>query len=281
MRSGAMKKRDKEAYDRITRQMLDVSQQPFPQKLQAAKTVTDELDRISNTSKPERYSYIITLLLLPPQETVFEVHAKALALRNATIAGIAIERFRRDHGQIPNELSELVPNYLDAVPSDPFDGQPLRYLQRDDRFAVYSLGRNGEDDGGNASGEADIVFEVRQTRTSAPQPLVSAHAPASAGSGGMSEDQRKSIYFRARIVIQSTERFLESFARNYDDMTRHQSDEARRRIQEIHDNVRRQRLESQERNLESLCSEHGISRDDLQEILREGEAAGWPPSGRR
>jgi hypothetical protein len=41
--------------------------------------------------------------------------------------GIALERFRRKYGRDAAALSELVPEFLSAVPLDPFDGKELRY----------------------------------------------------------------------------------------------------------------------------------------------------------
>jgi hypothetical protein len=42
----------------------------------------------------------------------------------------------------------LIPEFLDKVPTDPYDGKPLRYRRLDDGVVVYSIGRDGKDDGG-------------------------------------------------------------------------------------------------------------------------------------
>ena len=52
---------------------------------------------------------------------------------------VAIERFRLAGGALPEAASDLVPTYLDAVPEDPFDGQPLRYKRIDEGYVVYSV----------------------------------------------------------------------------------------------------------------------------------------------
>jgi hypothetical protein len=55
---------------------------------------------------------------------------------------------------------------LRAVPADPFDGRPLRYVRRPGVVAVYSVGADGTDDGGkpepgNTYGRhADLVFRL-------------------------------------------------------------------------------------------------------------------------
>ena len=40
---------------------------------------------------------------------------------------LAIERYRLATGAVPSELDELVPEHLQEMPLDPFDGRPIRY----------------------------------------------------------------------------------------------------------------------------------------------------------
>jgi hypothetical protein len=67
------------------------------------------------------------------------------------IAMLAAERYRRAHGHWPAALTDLVPAYLAKVPLDPFDGAPLRYRRLKDGVVIYSVGFDGQDDGGNLS----------------------------------------------------------------------------------------------------------------------------------
>ena len=47
-------------------------------------------------------------------------------------------------------LDQLVPAYLDAVPLDIMTGEPIQYKLKDDgTIAIYSIGRNGTDEGGD------------------------------------------------------------------------------------------------------------------------------------
>ena len=50
------------------------------------------------------------------------IYARQRTLR----AGLAAERFLRDHGRPPTTLEELVPEYLPEVPRNPFTGDPLK-----------------------------------------------------------------------------------------------------------------------------------------------------------
>jgi hypothetical protein len=97
---------------------------------------------------PRQHYYILSAMMLPSlsNAVIHEVESSA-SLRLST-AALAIERFRLEHGQLPKNLNELVPQFLPAVPTDPFDGQPLRYHHLDKGYVVYSVGADGHDDGG-------------------------------------------------------------------------------------------------------------------------------------
>ncbi len=99
--------------------------------------------------------------------------ARCLMVR-ATAVHIALKLFVEDHEHLPGTLDELVTgHYLPAVPLDPFDGQPLRYLPR--RGLVYSVGSNRTDDGGwndRAGGcsEDDRIVQLAFVAPPAPPP---------------------------------------------------------------------------------------------------------------
>ena len=72
------------------------------------------------------------------------------AQRSLVLAAIALERHQHKHGSYPDSLKQLVPEFLAALPRDPMNGQTLRYRRKDDgSYTLYSVGRNGEDDGGD------------------------------------------------------------------------------------------------------------------------------------
>jgi len=75
-------------------------------------------------------------------------------------ASLAVERYRLANGALPDSLGDLVPKFLDAVPIDPFDGQPLRYRKLTKGYVVYSVGEDGKDDGGDE--KKDITFTVER-----------------------------------------------------------------------------------------------------------------------
>jgi hypothetical protein len=94
-----------------------------------------------------------------------ESMARATARNRCAIAGVAAERYRLRHGELPEELDQLVGEFLPEVPEDPFDGGPLRYIRRDGEAVIYSIGPNEVDEGGlpetEDEREADVVFRLR------------------------------------------------------------------------------------------------------------------------
>ena len=85
---------------------------------------------------------------------------------------IAVERFRLEHERWPENLSELVPEYLDEVPRDLFcfDGEPLRYVVRPDGSRrIYSVGENHRDHGGVTRQEDSRAWDLVLTLGAGPR----------------------------------------------------------------------------------------------------------------
>jgi hypothetical protein len=87
-------------------------------------------------------------LLMPALGKVGAAFRRDRAVLRTAIIGLALERYRLEKGYWPKELTELVPAYLPAVPCDPFDGRETRYKTLPDGVIVYSVGPDGQDDGG-------------------------------------------------------------------------------------------------------------------------------------
>jgi hypothetical protein len=89
-------------------------------------------------------------------------HRHNHALMRGAIVMTALERYRRAHQRWPDNLEALVPAFLPRIPKDPYDGQPLRYRRVADDVVIYSVGPDGQDDGGT---------QLTKTRISSPGPL--------------------------------------------------------------------------------------------------------------
>ncbi len=79
------------------------------------------------------------------------LHFRLLAEMRMAAISLAIRLYEVDHGERPELLSELVPDYLSAVPFDPFarHDRPFGYLPDAPKPILYSVADNGTDDGGS------------------------------------------------------------------------------------------------------------------------------------
>ena len=72
----------------------------------------------------------------------------------------ALERYRLAHGEYPETLDALAPQFIETLPHDIINGQPLHYRREaNGPFVLYSVGWNETDDGGqvvlNKNGSVD------------------------------------------------------------------------------------------------------------------------------
>lgn len=72
---------------------------------------------------------------------MFEMRFKSRSF----IAVLACRSFRAKHGALPASLDELVPEFLDEVPRDPYDGEKLRWNA--EKGYIWTKGRDGNFDG--------------------------------------------------------------------------------------------------------------------------------------
>jgi hypothetical protein len=108
---------------------------------------------------------------------------KNLTLRHMVSAAVGLKRYELRHGQLPQSLALLVPEFLAEAPQDCMDGQPLRYrLSGDGAFALYSIGEDGQDEGGDPS-TADSDQERQTTSPWAGRDWVWPRAVADAKAG--------------------------------------------------------------------------------------------------
>jgi hypothetical protein len=86
---------------------------------------------------------------------------ETVALCRAAEAGLAGMRYRTAHGQYPQALENLVPDFLEEVPEDPFNGQSLRYDWQSPAARVWSVGQNAADDRGQPPDDGETARESR------------------------------------------------------------------------------------------------------------------------
>jgi hypothetical protein len=107
---------------------------------------------------------LLTWRILPASERIALPMTEADAARQLARLALAATAFKNKTGQYPAQLEDLVPAYLSQVPTDPFDGKPLRMKRVAEGLLLYSVGPDMKDNGGQVYNAAertgDIVFRL-------------------------------------------------------------------------------------------------------------------------
>ena len=85
-------------------------------------------------------------MLLPAVEPTFSRVTRRQVDFRATTVVCALTGYARVHGEPPERLDQLVPDFLLVVPLDPFDGKPLRYRREGAGWVIWSVGSDMKDD---------------------------------------------------------------------------------------------------------------------------------------
>jgi hypothetical protein len=157
-----------EEYDRL----MDLVERDISKPLWA-------IDHFESDGEVQRYysspllntRYLGIGVLLPALSHAVITTEQTTQVRDAMLVAIALELYRRNHGEWPASLESLVPQWLPNVPRDRFDGNPLRYRLIDGEPVVYSIGTDRDDDGGRAAIAADGTGDQNVKRLYAHPPL--------------------------------------------------------------------------------------------------------------
>jgi hypothetical protein len=132
-------------YLRLESTAIHISEQPLPERIHALDTFAQKTNQASVLLPVSQLDVRLSCQFL-------RLDARFIASLRATRAGLAVESYRSEHGQLPDN-----PPYDLA---DPFDGQPIRYKKLAKGYVVYSVGEDTKDDGGDE--KKDITFTVER-----------------------------------------------------------------------------------------------------------------------
>ena len=107
--------------------------------------------------------FVISAFELNGTTNVASREARSLTYLRLGQTAVALERYRAFHdNQYPDSLLQLTPTYLQSIPEDPFDGQPLRFRRTANGYILYSVGYDLDDDSGRRGkwSDGDLVFSV-------------------------------------------------------------------------------------------------------------------------
>ncbi|HVU09385.1 MAG TPA: hypothetical protein VHG89_12655 [Verrucomicrobiae bacterium] len=122
-----------------------------------SRTISPEkFQRANDAVQAEKKHYLpykVQALMLFPAigATVRKIASIQSSVDLARVA-CALERYRLAHGNYPESLDTLAPQFMKKIPHDIIGDQPLHYRRTDDgQFILYSVGWNEKDDGGKMS----------------------------------------------------------------------------------------------------------------------------------
>lgn len=146
--------------DFLTR-CIDAVDEPFPEAMKKLEQIEGELQ---NATQFQKFSRPVSMLMLPALNSAVRAAARQQVTDRATAVHLAVELHRRKRGELPETLEELVPDFLDEIPIDPFstNRQPLIYRVDKTEVIIYSVYENQTDDGGDETDMADWVTRVKR-----------------------------------------------------------------------------------------------------------------------
>ena len=154
--------------------MIAASRLPWPQPILGAPRIDDLFKNGDGDDglPPVIKGRLKSRMMLPAMDGFATKDGETLARLRMGAAMLAIERFRARNGRIPGRLDELVPGFIETVPLDPFDAQPIRYKPSGNGYSLHCIGKDRKDDdarpperptkNGFTQPEPDIVLRVRR-----------------------------------------------------------------------------------------------------------------------
>lgn len=126
------------------------------QGLEFIKAVDPTSIKNSHTFNPH---YILVKQLMPAFENSFNKSLRAQHFVHTAITACTLERYYLRHKSYPPALKDLVPEFIPQVPLDIMDRSELKYERtQGGMFRLWSIGLDGEDDGGDSEKDRDWVW---------------------------------------------------------------------------------------------------------------------------
>lgn len=146
---------------RVWAELVEAARTPWPARVDVARAMAAKYggEQVEMTSAPLGPAAAVRRTAMYRRLHAYETFSRIarpddLVSQRASVAAIAVERYRRDHqGALPGALQDLVPQYLDAVPQDPVTGGSLLFKQDSGAYTIYSVGPDKKDDGGDLNSE--------------------------------------------------------------------------------------------------------------------------------
>ncbi|MSU63321.1 MAG: hypothetical protein EXS31_13145 [Pedosphaera sp.] len=131
--------RDRKMLVRCLSSSIEAANLPFPENLRRIES--QQAQRQRQLGSLSGKLMIMTRMLLPALDKAFHKEARLISQLRAARTALAVERYRLAHdGKLPDTIQALVPAFLDQVPTDAFDGNPLELELLPQGFRIVSQG---------------------------------------------------------------------------------------------------------------------------------------------
>lgn len=139
--------------------LISVHGRPYSEQKAAYDEVAAAVDALKQDKADAPISTLVGALF-PDGRKWLDVDTNAVGLLRSATAAMACERYHRKHNRYPERLTDLSPEFLAAIPTDPFTGNSVRYKRLDDGAVVYVTGSDGTDNGGMLKDGLDSGFDL-------------------------------------------------------------------------------------------------------------------------
>jgi len=158
---------DNVVYLEFTDRYLAVLELPVGQRHRAVRKLDNEVIILNP-------KYSISKSFLPLMSSLIKLDTDHLARLHLAQGALLVEQYRLDHnGQLPADLQDLTPDYVETLPVDPFNyGRAIKYKQIEGGYIVYSIDDDEIDHGGRSKDDppdytfdnlgTDMVFTVKR-----------------------------------------------------------------------------------------------------------------------
>lgn len=155
-------------YDRLVEAALKPTR---AERLSAVEQLDSELDKVCNegekfsslvqsviaersvrTVVAQKIGPILFALLQPSVTAALDSGDRVKSQFDIARIAFALAAYHAEHGEYPENLADLSPDYLAEIPKDLFAESDFRYARNDAGYLLYGVGQNGKDEEGKDFG---------------------------------------------------------------------------------------------------------------------------------
>ncbi len=107
----------------------------------------------SRQAASEAIGFTLLAMIFPASEAAIRGQDRATMQFELIKLACALAAYRAEHDAYPERLSDLQPDYAAQIPQDIFSAAELHYARQGDGYLLYSVGVNGQDEGGKGSAD--------------------------------------------------------------------------------------------------------------------------------